>query len=44
MKKISFTKKIICAAASCILFASSLCAVTWSGVIDDNTKLSTSDF
>ena len=44
MKKISFTKKIICAAASCILFASSLCAVTWSGVIDDNTKLSTSYF
>lgn len=44
MKKISFTKKIICAAASCILFVSSLCAVTWSGVIDDNTKLSTSDF
>lgn len=44
MKKVSFSKRIIGAVFACILFASSLYAVSWSGVIDDNTKLFTSDF
>ena len=44
MKKKCFVKRIFCVFAACFLFASSLCAISWSGVIDDNTKISTSEF
>ena len=44
MKKNCFVKRIFCVVAACFLFASSLCAISWSGVIDDNTKISTSEF
>lgn len=44
MKKIHLAKKIITAVSLTIFSAVSISALTWSGVIDDSTKLSTTDF